>query len=71
GLICDASTPTYMLTHWVRDRERGPRLTLEHAIARSSKKRRNDSRISSDFISWPVRPAYRQAGSGGFEGIIA
>jgi N-acyl-D-aspartate/D-glutamate deacylase len=32
GLICDASTPTYLLTHWVRDRTRGPRMTLEHAV---------------------------------------
>jgi N-acyl-D-aspartate/D-glutamate deacylase len=31
GLICDASSTTYLLTHWVRDR-RGPRLTLDQAI---------------------------------------
>jgi len=31
-LICDASTPTYMLSHWVRDRSKGPRLSLEEAI---------------------------------------
>ncbi|MGH7897521.1 MAG: amidohydrolase family protein, partial [Candidatus Binatia bacterium] len=36
GLICDASTPTYMLTHWARDRKRGPRLTLEHAIRKQT-----------------------------------
>ncbi len=36
GLICDASTPTYMLTHWVRDRSRGPRLTLEHAVRKQT-----------------------------------
>ena len=33
GVICDASFPTYMLTHWVRDRARGPRLPLETVIA--------------------------------------
>ncbi|MGH8445130.1 MAG: amidohydrolase family protein, partial [Solimonas sp.] len=33
GLICDASAPTYLLTHWVRDRERGPRLPLAQAVA--------------------------------------
>ena len=32
GVICDASSPTYMLTHWVRDRVRGPRLPLEAAV---------------------------------------
>ncbi|MHB1854290.1 MAG: N-acyl-D-amino-acid deacylase family protein [Acidimicrobiales bacterium] len=32
GLICDASMPTYLLTHWVRDRTRGPKLALETAV---------------------------------------
>ena len=31
-MICDASMPTYMLTHWARDRHRGPKLTLEDAV---------------------------------------
>ncbi len=30
--ICDASTPTHVLTHWVRDRRRGDRLPLELAV---------------------------------------
>ena len=33
GTICDASFPTTMLTHWVRDRSRGPRLPLAHVVA--------------------------------------
>ena len=32
GMICDASAPTYLLSHFVRDRSRGPRIKLEHAI---------------------------------------
>lgn len=32
--ICDASIPTYMLTHWARDRRRGPRFTLEEMVRR-------------------------------------
>jgi N-acyl-D-aspartate/D-glutamate deacylase len=32
GVICDASFPTYMLTHWVRDRSRGERLPLEQVV---------------------------------------
>ena len=32
GLLCDASLPTTMLTHWVRDRERGARLRLEDVV---------------------------------------
>ncbi len=31
-LICDASTPTFMLSHWTRDRSRGPKLTIEEAV---------------------------------------
>jgi len=33
GVICDASSPTFLLTHWVRDRKRGERIPLEHAVA--------------------------------------
>ena len=32
GVICDASYPTFLLTHWVRDRSRGERLPLEEAV---------------------------------------
>jgi N-acyl-D-amino-acid deacylase len=32
AVICDASMPTFMLTHWVRDRTRGERLPLELAV---------------------------------------
>lgn len=32
GVLCDASLPTYMLSHWVRDRDRGERLPLEFAV---------------------------------------
>ncbi|MGH9086074.1 MAG: N-acyl-D-amino-acid deacylase family protein [Acidimicrobiales bacterium] len=33
GLICDVSMPTYLLTHWVNGRTRGPRIGLEQAIS--------------------------------------
>lgn len=36
GAICDGGMPTFMLTHWVRDRSRGPRLGLEHVVARQT-----------------------------------
>ena len=29
GFICDASFPTYLLTHWARDRSRGEKIPLE------------------------------------------
>ncbi|MEL7207329.1 MAG: amidohydrolase family protein [Actinomycetota bacterium] len=37
GVICDASFPTYMLTHWARDRERGERIAVEHLVQRQSR----------------------------------
>ena len=33
-IVCDASMTTYLLTHWTRDRTRGPKLTLEWAVRR-------------------------------------
>jgi N-acyl-D-aspartate/D-glutamate deacylase len=36
GLISDATVPTYMLTHWARDRHRGPQLPLEWLIKRQT-----------------------------------
>ena len=32
SMICDASMPTFLLQHWVRDRSRGPRLPVEEAV---------------------------------------
>ncbi len=34
GIICDASMTTYLLSHWVMRRTRGPRLALAHAVRR-------------------------------------
>ncbi|MBK5288300.1 MAG: amidohydrolase family protein [Acidimicrobiia bacterium] len=33
GLICDASVPSFLLTHWVRDRSRGERIPIETVVA--------------------------------------
>jgi N-acyl-D-aspartate/D-glutamate deacylase len=32
GTICDGSYPTFMLTHWVRDRTRGARMSLPSVV---------------------------------------
>lgn len=32
GYICDASYPTYLITHWARDRTRGPKIPLEQLV---------------------------------------
>jgi N-acyl-D-aspartate/D-glutamate deacylase len=36
GTICDASMPTFMLTHWTRDRSRGELLPLEYVIKKQT-----------------------------------
>ena len=35
-MICDASAPTYLLTHWARDRSRGDRLPLETVVRKQA-----------------------------------
>jgi len=37
GAICDGGTPTFMLTHWARDRRRGPTIPLEHVVHRQTR----------------------------------
>jgi len=38
GIICDASFPTYLLTHWTRDRSRGEKLTIPFVVAAQSRR---------------------------------
>ncbi len=38
GIICDASFPTYLLTHWTRDRKRGEKLSIPFVVAVQSRK---------------------------------
>ena len=37
GSICDASAPTVLLTHWARDRTRGPRLPIEFLVHKQTR----------------------------------
>ncbi len=37
GTICDASMPTFMLTHWTRDRSRGETLPLEYVVQKQTR----------------------------------
>jgi N-acyl-D-aspartate/D-glutamate deacylase len=37
GVICDASSPTSLLTLWGRDRTRGPKLPLEFLVAKQTR----------------------------------
>jgi N-acyl-D-amino-acid deacylase len=36
GAICDGGMPTFMLTHWARDRSRGGRIPLERIVQRQT-----------------------------------
>ena len=36
GYVCDVSMPTFMLTHWARDRARGPKLPLEMLVKKQT-----------------------------------
>ena len=36
GAVCDGGMPTFMLTHWTRDRARGERLPLEYVVMRQT-----------------------------------
>ncbi|MCK0174266.1 MULTISPECIES: amidohydrolase family protein [Mycobacteriaceae] len=36
SMICDASYPTFLLTHWARDRHRGATLPLEYVIRKQA-----------------------------------
>ena len=36
GAICDGGMPTFMLTHWTRDRTRGDKLPLEYIVHRQT-----------------------------------
>jgi N-acyl-D-aspartate/D-glutamate deacylase len=37
GAICDAAMPTFMLSHWTRDRKAGPTLSVEKAVEKQSR----------------------------------
>jgi N-acyl-D-aspartate/D-glutamate deacylase len=56
GSICDASYPTFMLTHWVRDRRRGARLQLEFAIEAMT---RRTARVAGLNDRGVLAPGYR------------
>ena len=56
GVICDASIPTFMLTHWARDRERGERLPLELVVAKMT---RDTARLYGLGDRGVLAPGYR------------
>jgi N-acyl-D-amino-acid deacylase len=55
ALICDSSFPTFVLTHWVRDRS-GERMTLEVAVEALT---RNPAQLVGLFDRGLLRPGYK------------
>ena len=56
GMICDGSFTTTMLTHWGRDRSRGPKLPLEYLIHRQTQKTANWMGLHDRGV---IAPGYR------------
>ncbi|MEM9656076.1 MAG: amidohydrolase family protein [Actinomycetota bacterium] len=54
--ICDASYPTYLLTHWARDRDRGEQIPLEQLV----KKQTRDTAVAYGLLDRGVlAPGYK------------
>ena len=56
GAICDGGMPTFMLTHWTRDRSRGAKLELEHVIRRQTSE---TAELFGLLDRGLIRPGYR------------
>ena len=56
GAICDGGMPTFMLTHWARDRVRGPKLSLEHVVHRQT---RNTAELHGLFDRGLIAPGMK------------
>ena len=57
GAICDGGTPTFMLTHWARDRTRGPLLPLEYVVHRQTQQTADLYGLSDRGVVTPGRRA--------------
>jgi N-acyl-D-aspartate/D-glutamate deacylase len=56
GILCDASLPTFMLTHWARDRQRGPRIEVETVVNLQT---RRTAELYGFFDRGLLEPGYR------------
>ena len=56
GMICDGSFPTSNLTHWARDRTRGPKIGLEAMIAMQT---RDTAQAVGLYDRGVIAPGYR------------
>ena len=56
GMICDGSFPTTMITHWTRDRTRGPKLALEQVVRMQTQ---DTARTVGLYDRGLIAPGYR------------
>jgi N-acyl-D-aspartate/D-glutamate deacylase len=56
GMICDGSFPTSNLTHWTRDRTRGPKLPLERMVRAQT---RDTAEAVGLYDRGVIAPGYR------------
>ncbi len=56
GMICDGSFPTTLVTHWTRDRTRGPKLPLSQIVRMQA---RDTARAVGLYDRGVVQPGYR------------
>jgi N-acyl-D-aspartate/D-glutamate deacylase len=56
GMICDGSFPTTMITHWTRDRTRGPKIALESVVRMQT---RDTARTVGLYDRGLIAPGYR------------
>lgn len=54
--ICDASYPTYLLSHWARDRARGEQLPLEFLVRKQT---RDSAHSYGLYDRGVIAPGYR------------
>ncbi len=55
GVLCDASLPTFMLTHWARDRSRGDTLPLELVVQHQTSR---TAALYGFTDRWTVAPGF-------------
>ncbi|MFT7520073.1 MAG: N-acyl-D-amino-acid deacylase [Kiritimatiellia bacterium] len=56
GAICDGGMPTFMLTHWARDRTRGPKLPVEYMVHRQTQQ---TARFYGMLDRGVIKPGYK------------
>jgi N-acyl-D-aspartate/D-glutamate deacylase len=56
GIICDASFPTYLLTHWTRDRTRGEKLSIPQVVELQCRKTARSVGLMDRGV---IAPGYR------------